>query len=312
MSNTESVEVAAGDMCCCASCGIAEVDNIKLKKCTACKSVRYCSVKCQRDHRPKHKRECKKRAAEIRDEILFKQHEGTHLGDCPICLIPLPLDEQKFGMKSCCCKIVCNGCIYANAIREIKEGLKHSCPFCRCPMAETKAEDDISFMKRLEANDPVATRERGKDRYVEGDISGALEDWAKAAGLGDAASHYELSVMYREGEVVEKDKKKSVYHLEEAAIGGNPDARHNLGWEEWNNGRTKRAMKHFIIAASNGYEDSVGMLKTKFYPGGHISKEDFAATLRAYQTAVDATKSPQREAAEAAKNRGDFVYGSSS
>ncbi len=36
------------------------------------------------------------------------------------------------------------------------------------------------------------------------------------------------------------------------------------------------------------------------YAKGIVSKEDFAAALRAHQAAVDATKSTQREAAEAA------------
>eukprot|EP00985_Skeletonema_marinoi_P006192 scaffold2689_cov70-Skeletonema_marinoi.AAC.15 len=68
-------------MSCCASCGVtAEVDDIKLKNCTACYLVKYCSVKCQKDHRPQHKRECKKRMAELRDEFLFKQPESSHLG----------------------------------------------------------------------------------------------------------------------------------------------------------------------------------------------------------------------------------------
>ena len=31
----------------CASCGIAEVDDIKLKDCSACDLVRYCSDDCQ-------------------------------------------------------------------------------------------------------------------------------------------------------------------------------------------------------------------------------------------------------------------------
>ena len=44
----------------CASCGIAGVDDIKLKDCDDCDLVKYCSVKCQKDHRPKHKKECKK------------------------------------------------------------------------------------------------------------------------------------------------------------------------------------------------------------------------------------------------------------
>ena len=66
----------------CASCGVAGGDDIKLKKCTACYLVKYCSVKCQRDHWKQHKKECKKRAAELKDEILFKQPESSHLGDC--------------------------------------------------------------------------------------------------------------------------------------------------------------------------------------------------------------------------------------
>eukprot|EP00985_Skeletonema_marinoi_P002564 scaffold1057_cov203-Skeletonema_marinoi.AAC.12 len=51
--------------------------------------VRYCSDECQRDHKPYHKEACKNQAAELRDELLFKQPESTHLGDCPICMIPL-------------------------------------------------------------------------------------------------------------------------------------------------------------------------------------------------------------------------------
>ena len=62
---------------------------------------------------------------------------------------------------------------------------------------------------------------------------------------------------------------------------------------------SKRAVKHFIIAASSGNVHSMVTLRRE-YTYGNISKEDFAATLRAHQTAMDATKSPQREAGEAA------------
>ncbi len=56
-------------------------------------------------------------------------------------------------------------------------------------------------------------------------------------------------------------------------------------------------MKHFSIAARLGDDLSMKALM-KFFKGGYVSKEDLAATLRAHQAAVDATKSPQREAAE--------------
>jgi tetratricopeptide (TPR) repeat protein len=281
---------------CCASCGMAESDDIKLKKCTACKSVRYCSVKCQREHRPQHKRVCKKRAAELRDEMLFKQPESTYPGDCPICMIPLPLDITKSIMQSCCSKIVCRGCSHANMMRQMQESLDETCPFCRKP---APAEKDVEGyrMKRIEANDPNEMQQQGSEKYDEGDYSSAFEYFTKAARLGDVVAQYNLSVMYREGEGVEKDKKKEIYHLEQAAIGGHSRARNNLGCHEGNSGRMERAIKHFIIAANQGHDGAIEVLRGE-HARGRISKENFAAALRAHQAAVDATKSPQREAAE--------------
>jgi TPR repeat protein len=55
--------------------------------------------------------------------------------------------------------------------------------------------------------------------------------------MGDVEAHFYLSVMYRKGEGVEKDKKKGLHHLEQAAIGGDPDARYNLGCVEEENGK---------------------------------------------------------------------------
>jgi len=52
-------------------------------------------------------------------------------------------------------------------------------------------------MKRIEVNDPVALRQMGFRRYAEGNYKGAFEYWTKAAELGDAGAHYELSHSYR-------------------------------------------------------------------------------------------------------------------
>ena len=100
--------------------------------------------------------------------------------------------------------------------------------------------------------------------------------------------------MYGKG--VEKDEKKELHHAEQAAIGGHPDARYNLGCFEWNFGRMDRAVKHLIIAAKLGYDRSFEAVKG-LYKDGYVSKEDFAAALRGHQAAIDATKSPQREEA---------------
>ena len=92
------------------------------------------------------------------------------------------------------------------------------------------------------------------------------------------------------------DEKKRVYHLQEAAIRGHPCARHNLGCHEERNGTVERAVKHYIIAANLGLDQSMQRLKG-FYKEGAISKDNFAAALRAHKAAVNATKSPQRDAA---------------
>ena len=74
----------------CANCGKGEEESDKLKACTACKMVKYCNRECQIAHRPQHKKECKKRAAELHDENLFAEPPSQY-GDCPICFLRLPL-----------------------------------------------------------------------------------------------------------------------------------------------------------------------------------------------------------------------------
>eukprot|EP00985_Skeletonema_marinoi_P018728 scaffold10530_cov140-Skeletonema_marinoi.AAC.6 len=244
-------------MMCCAACGIAEVDDVKLKDCSACKLVKYCGVKCQKDHRPQHKKECKMRAAELRDELLFKQ-----------------------------------------PMREINESLPHKCPFCRHPVPKSEEEFKRNLMERVEANDPFALHQMGLYRNQERDYENAFPYFTKATGMGDIQSHYDLSCLYREGLGVKKDKEKELHHLEEAVIGGHPYARHNLGCVELTNCRTDRAIKHWIIAANLGFENSLVPL-TNAYRKGLVSKKDLAAALRAHQAAVNATKSPKRDEAAA-------------
>ncbi len=289
-------EEATGGMMCCAFCGKVEVDEVKLKICTACKLVKYCTVDCQKNHRSQHKKACKKRAAEIRDDRLFTQPDESHLGECPICCLPLPLDLKKWRINSCCCKRICDGCDYANYLREQEQGLEQRCPYCREELPDTDEEIDKNYMKRAKANDPAAMRSMGAKCLEEGQYDAAFEYYSKAAELGDIMAHYNISIIYGEGHGIEKDLKKKVYHLEEAAIGGHDLARYNLGCHEGDNERHDRAMKHFIIAANLGYDGALEAVK-KAYQYGYVSKEDFEAALRGHQVAVDATKSEQRDAA---------------
>mmetsp|Transcript_2928 Transcript_2928/g.4286 ORF Transcript_2928/g.4286 Transcript_2928/m.4286 type:complete len:121 (-) Transcript_2928:226-588(-) len=110
-------------------------------------------------------------------------------------------------------------------------------PILSTPSSKFGGRNQKEYNETREANDPVAMRQMGTMRRSEGDYDGAFEYWSKAAGLGDVGAHYQLSVVYREGLGAEKDKKKELHHLEEAAIGGHTFARHNLGIMEGKNGR---------------------------------------------------------------------------
>ncbi len=299
-SKMSAEEVVVTDIVCCASCGIAAVDNVTLKLCDdGCDLVKYCSDECQKEHRSKHKKACKKWKKEIFDKKLMQQPDSSHIGECTICCLPLSLDPRKSTMMECCSKLICDGCYHANRKREAKASLKHRCAFCREPAPKSQDEVDKRIMERIKKNDPVAMAQTGKRHYGQGDYEKAAEYWTMAAELGDVEANAFLGGrMYYDGRGVEKDKKKAIYHLEQAAIGGHPWARMYLAeYEMKNNGRFKRAAKHYIIAANLGYDPSLKPIKDLLVKG-IVSEEDYAAAIRGHQAAVDATKSPEREEAD--------------
>jgi len=280
----------------CANCGIAGLDNNELEECTACQSVQYCSDKCREEHREQHDEECKNQAVELHDKNLFRQPDSSHLVECPICFLPMPLVAKKSTFWTCCSKLICRGCHYAHDINTSKGVI--SCPFCREPLV-SEEECVRRTIKRVKANnDPAASCFMGMQCRSKGDYDSAFEYFTKAAELGDLEGHYRLGYMYGEGEGVEKDEEKELFHLEKAAIGGHPIARHNLGWYEWEHGSMERAAKHWIIAANLGYDVSMKVLWDMF-KDDFVSKQDLEATLRSHQAALDAMKSSDRDAAEA-------------
>ena len=138
----------------CANCGKKGGDTIKLKNCTACYLVKYCSVDCQKIHRKHHKKACTKRAAELKDEKLYSQGQKrleSHF--CPICLlaIPFPLPEHAV-FRFCCMKMVCVGCCHAAIIG----GSGQACPFCRESPPEKGGEALAMVQKRVTVRDPQA------------------------------------------------------------------------------------------------------------------------------------------------------------
>ena len=125
-----------------------------------------------------------------------------------------------------------------------------------------------------------------------------MELWLRAGKLGCAMAYRCVAGAYDNGEGVERDAKKETYYNELAAMGGEVLARHNLGYIEGIAGNYHRAVKHFMISAGAGDDNSLKKIQQCFMHG-HAIKDDFENALRAHKEANDEMKSDQREAAAA-------------
>ena len=307
---------------CCAECGGKEGGVISLKACKSCMVVKYCNANCQKNHWPKHKKECKLRgAAELRDEALFKDPPAKE--ECPICFLPMPFrliccvslppatissvpifdfamaNEELANMSleeyySCCGKSICVGCMHSF----MQSGNNGTCAFCKSDhVNKTDGERVEERLKRVEANDAVAMYVLGNNYYhgnegLNQDQAKALELYDRASALGSSQAHFHLGLYYREG----GDSKRAKIHDEAAAMAGHEDARYNLGSMEAQSGNTERAVKHWMIAASAGECYAMHELRESFEEG-YVSSESINSTLTAYNNSCVEMRSEDRDAA---------------
>ena len=279
----------------CAACGEG---GDKLKTCKSCKLVKYCNATCQRAHWCEHKKECKKRAAEMHDEALFKQPPPIE-EECPICCLPHPWDARLTQYYSCCGKSICSGCTHADA----KQNNRSICPFCRTPGTDSHSEQVKRLEKRMTVNDADAFCQRGFDYYngkrgTTKDCGNAFELWLRAGELGCARAYDNIADAYCTGGGVKRDVKKAIHYYELAAMGGHVKARHNLGCLEGAALNWSRAIKHWMIAAEAGFDNSLKAIRI-YFMNGRVAKDDFERAIRAHKRAKDEMTSDQRKAAAA-------------
>jgi len=237
------------------------------------------------------------------DEEIFKQPPAE---DCPICLLRLPTLESGRKYYTCCGKMICSGCCHAPVYDDQgNEVAEKTCPFCRTPTPHTEEEQVERTKKRMDAGDPIAIHRigcycrDGRNGYPQ-DYTKALELFHRAGELAFPKVYCNIGYAYNYGRGVEVDLKKANYYYELAAIGGCVIARHNLGNNVGRLGNMERALKHHLIAARAGYNDSLNTIK-KMYGYGHATKDDYTVASQAYQEYLGEIKSPHRDEAAAVK-----------
>ncbi|EJK67613.1 hypothetical protein THAOC_11329 [Thalassiosira oceanica] len=240
----------------CANCGKHGSDIVKLKHCNACRIVKYCGVDCQKAHRKQHKKACRKRAAELKDEQLYSQgHERPEGSFCPICTLPIPLPMHEHSVFNVCCmKRICHGCDFAAKRRGMFD-----CSFCRTPLPETDADMLVMIQARVKKKDPEAIGNLA-ERYCGGmlglqkNVRRAVDLWQEAAELGSTKALGQLGAAYYDGRGVQENKAKAVELWTKAAVQGQVESRHKLGCCEGERGNYDRAARHFMISAKNGVQ----------------------------------------------------------
>ena len=213
--------------------------------------------------------------------------------------------------QACCEKIVCYGCTHTANVKMLPRKVAKigrlqisgspPCPFCRVATPTSIKEVDERHAKRMALDDAnaycqVAGEYSFGDHGKPLDYGRAFELYTRAAALGSPEAHYELGNMYRSGKGRDIDVKKAKYHYQLAAIGGDLPARSNLAAIEVQQGKAKRAMKHFKITARHGFGKGIDGLRLG-YSQGLVTKEELDEALLAYKVAVDEMKSEQRDIA---------------
>ncbi|EJK78034.1 hypothetical protein THAOC_00092 [Thalassiosira oceanica] len=277
------IAVDGGPADVCANCGKGSggEGGVKLKDCTACRLVKYCGVDCQRAHRKQHKKACKQRAAELKDEQLYGQgHERPEGHFCPICTLPISLPMEDHSVfNACCMKLICNGCAMAAKKRGMFD----------CTGGKEGSRGEQSSRGKILPWTSWTAKGHAK----------AVELWTEAAELGSVQALFHLGFAYYTGEGVQKDVAKAAEFYKKAAMQGHVLSRTKLGCVEVSDrGNYDRAVRHFMISAKMGLEDSVESIKWAFM-AGLATKEQYAEALKGYQNAVEEMKSHDRDEASA-------------
>ena len=315
----DSASVSKDSDKCCASCG--KTGN-GLKRCTACKSVWYCGVNCQIDHRKSHKKECRRIKKEL--EAREKEEEGRESDsatkkerfslfnpmpreECPICMVVMPLNSSMQTYMQCCGKVICSGCIYAHQMAnlDIDDGAGDTCPFCRYPAPDSDdSHEEIikCLMARVKIDDALAIVQLA-NHYCVGefglpvDRAKAIRLLEQAADLGCASANCSLAALYFQGDdggLLKTDQQKAKLHWEFAAKKGDPDAHFRIGLIEWDNGNHDIGIRHVRISAQLGSKKSVDFLR-EMAKRGNLSKEELEESEKACNVAIEAMRTEERD-----------------
>ena len=257
--------------------------------------------------------------ARLDNQLATAQEETKHIDlfapiaereECPMCLVPLPINEGEIIFNECCGKRICQGCFYNIFKTEIMKGItehnwkmktkeEFKCAYCR-----QSSTNIIKELKRLMKRNNTQAFIQMADKYksgVEGVIQSntkSLEMYICAAELGCADAYVSIGLYFIEGLVVEQDSSKASEFWEVGAKKGSVSAHKYLARFHWKvNGNAQLMIDHLKVAASAGDQASMDNLMVNYKQTSLVSKEDLTQTLRAFQASINELRNKDRDEA---------------
>lgn len=243
--------------------------------------------------------------------------QPPQMPECQLCCMPLQFEGSLGMYLTCCGNRICTSCVCMEDLNMadpdgVHEGVLGErrkmpvrCPFCRALCDVTEEENGRRVTRRMEANDPEAYSYAGNTAAIDGDIVKALEMNLKAVELGGLGAFavrvtchlWWLMTFLEEGSNEYAEIKVMTEKCQVVGAGqGYLESHHHLGLAWKFDGNHSLAYKHICFAAEHGHIASSRLL-LEGYVGGYITKEKYAATLRAHKAAYDAAMSPERQLA---------------
>ena len=253
--------------------------------------------------------------AKSRTKDPLKEWTPPSRDECPICFVPLPIDEKKGTIyRPCCGKIICKGCI-ADQVQMLMrdsddEGMQeemidvlNKCMFCR---VEIHGKSHELNMKAAERNQPEAMVRVGQYylRDVRPDSFDSQEqrkrkaedkqtgiDWIERAYVEGSGKAAEML-----GDFFLEDGNEDAYGY--FAVSGRVQAYVKLGSIDLNRGEVALAMDNYRKAFICGVksEGLVQVLKRGFMDG-YITRDEYFSTLYRHYKANDEMNSESRKRA---------------
>ena len=250
-----------------------------------------------------------KEAAEKRTEDPLINWVRPFNEECPICLLPLPVDDDGIIYRQCCDSLLCKGCMHDHILSLLKEGMDEekvkkavsTCALCRQDPRED-AVDMFALQKKLAKAGKLEAMYELAMTYINGE-NGVDLDWdeglkwmqrAAIEGFGKA-SHF-LGNCYRCGQNnIERNINLAIEYYKQAGDNGSVQSYACAGEALFQKGEIEYAMLYYRKAAMCGLsnEDLFTQLRDGFGEG-YITKDEYAYTLREHQKASNEMKSESR------------------